>query len=444
MFELSPESSPNVQALIAESRDREEQAVSIREIRAEVIVGGLFMIVAASIAIGFDSDRELEAGAAIAVFLTLVAASRMAFEVGSVYTAPTMVAFVPALFLLPVEVVPLFVAAALALGKLFDVHRGRSPGRAFMALGDAWYTVGPVLVILAAGSPAASAVAPLTLLLALLAQFLGEGLSSRLREWLHAGASLREQLLESAWIYTADALFAAVGFGLALAAEQSSGAVLLALPLFAVLAFLARDRTEKLSSVLELSEAYRGTARLLSNVVGYDDAYTGDHSHGVTDLAGRVAERMRLTDAQRRKVEFGAMLHDIGKIAISKEIINKPNSLSEEEWALVRTHTIEGQKMLDQIGGLMSEIGTIVRWCHERYDGAGYPDGLSREEIPVEARIVFVCDAFNAMTTDRPYRAAMREHVAIGELRANAGTQFDPIVVDALVHCLDELAGRTS
>ena len=168
-------------------------------------------------------------------------------------------------------------------------------------------------------------------------------------------------------------------------------------------------------------------------MIGYDDAYTGSHTRGVTDLAATSPTRSGSAPEQRRKVEFGAMLHDVGKIAISKTIINKPSSLTEDEWALMRTHTIEGQRMLDQVGGLMSEIGRVVRWSHERYDGAGYPDGIAGEEIPIEARIVFCCDAFSAMTTDRPYRGAMDEESAIAELRANSGTQFDPAVVDALV-----------
>ena len=110
---------------------------------------------------------------------------------------------------------------------------------------------------------------------------------------------------------------------------------------------------------------------------------------------------------QRRLVEFGALLHDVGKIAIPKEIINKPGPLDEPEWQVIRTHTIEGQRMLAEIGGLMREVGEVVRCSHERFDGGGYPDGLAGDEIPIESRIVFCCDAYNAMTTDRPYRDAL-------------------------------------
>ena len=103
-----------------------------------------------------------------------------------------------------------------------------------------------------------------------------------------------------------------------------------------------------------------------------------------------------------------------------------------EERRLMETHTVEGETMLLRVGGLLAEIGTLVRSCHERYDGSGYPDGLAGEEIPLVARIVCCCDAFHAMTSDRAYRKALTSDVALAELEANSGTQFDPQVVAAL------------
>ena len=150
-------------------------------------------------------------------------------------------------------------------------------------------------------------------------------------------------------------------------------------------------------------------------------------------LALDVAEAMGLDDDRKRGVEFGALLHDVGKIAVPKEIINKPGKLNEREWEVMKTHTIEGQKMLEKIGGFMVEIGRIVRASHESWDGSGYPDGLVGEAIPLEARVVSACDAFNAMTTTRSYRKAMPLLDAIGEMQDCAGSQFDPEVVDALV-----------
>ena len=135
---------------------------------------------------------------------------------------------------------------------------------------------------------------------------------------------------------------------------------------------------------------------------------------------------MGLSPRQRRNVEFGALLHDVGKIAVPKEIINKPGPLTDDEWLVIKTHTIEGQRMLDRVGGLLSEVGRVVRSSHEKWDGTGYPDGLVGDAIPVESAIVSCCDAFNAMTTDRSYRAAMSLDEASTSSRQHAGTQFSP------------------
>jgi putative nucleotidyltransferase with HDIG domain len=146
-----------------------------------------------------------------------------------------------------------------------------------------------------------------------------------------------------------------------------------------------------------------------------------------------VAQTLDLSAAARRNLEFGALLHDVGKIAIPKEIINKPGQLSAQEWQVIKTHTVEGQRMLERVGGFMREVGQIVRSHHERWDGSGYPDGLRGEEIPLEARIIACCDAWNAMRTDRSYRQALTHEQALAELQANSGRQFDPRVVDALL-----------
>src|ERR671932_2658708 len=145
-----------------------------------------------------------------------------------------------------------------------------------------------------------------------------------------------------------------------------------------------------------------------------------------------VAEEMGVDEDVRRATELGALLHDIGKVAIPNEIINKPGPLDDDEWVIMKTHTVEGQRMLERVGGLLARVGVVVRASHERFDGGGYPDGLVGDEIPLAARIVSACDAYNAMTTDRSYRKALPVSVAVGELRGNAGTQFDPDVVEAL------------
>ena len=202
-------------------------------------------------------------------------------------------------------------------------------------------------------------------------------------------------------VYAIDAMLFPVGLLAAFAIDDSPYYVALLTPLFGVLAVFASERRVRLEQLTELNGAYRGTAMVLAEVVDADDAYTGMHTRDVVDLSLEVADRMGLGSEQRRKVEFGALLHDVGKVAIPNEIINKPGPLNDAEWAIMRTHTAEGQRMLDRVGGTMSEVGAIVRGSHERWDGGGYPDGLKGDAIPLEARIICACDAYNAMTTTR-------------------------------------------
>jgi len=150
-----------------------------------------------------------------------------------------------------------------------------------------------------------------------------------------------------------------------------------------------------------------------------------------------LGEALGLDDTQLRDLEFGALLHDVGKIAVPNEIINKPGRLTDEEMEVMRTHTVEGEGMLNRIGGVLEQAGVVVRTHHERWDGNGYPDGLAGEEIPIGARVITACDAFNAMTTDRPYRKAMPAEEAISELHNESGKQFDPQVIDALVEIVE-------
>ncbi len=246
------------------------------------------------------------------------------------------------------------------------------------------------------------------------------------------GVSLRQNLLASLWIYRVDAVLWSIGLMIGIVAFDHPAAVITAGPLVWLLGTFARERKERYSAALELNRAYRGTVMLLSDVVEADDNYTADHCRGVVTLVNAVADELEIDPEARQELEFVALLHDVGKIVIPKEILNKPGALSDDEFELMKTHTIEGQVLLDRVGGLLGRVGAVVRSCHERWDGHGYPDGLSGYEIPLAARIVFACDAYNAMTTDRPYRAAMSQETAVEELWANAGSQFDPRVVAAL------------
>jgi putative nucleotidyltransferase with HDIG domain len=420
-----------ISQLLEESREREVSRLSRRERLVEVLVGGGFALAAVALLL---SSRSPDWAHFAIVVIAMAAASRVTFEVGSTYTVPLELVLVPMLFVLPAGFVPLGVASALVIGKLPEVLARRRPsGRLLMALGDSWFAVGPALVFALARPGAPDGRDWMVYLLALGAQFLCDFSSSSLREHLNGGASLKEQLRECRWVYLVDLALAAPALAIGFAAWGRPWLVLLVLPLTALMAIFASERRARMDYVLELSHAYRGTALVLGDVVEADDAYTGRHSEAVVDLAIDVAEEMRLPRAARRNVEFGALLHDVGKIAVPKSIINKPGPLDDEEWEIMRLHTIAGQEMLDQIGGFMREVGAIVRASHERFAGGGYPDGLVGEEIPLEARVVCCCDAFNAMTTDRAYRRGRSEPDAIEELKRCSGTQFDPAVVEAVV-----------
>jgi putative nucleotidyltransferase with HDIG domain len=260
--------------------------------------------------------------------------------------------------------------------------------------------------------------------------------ATSLRERLAGSLSIREELRECAWIMAVDSLLAPIGFLAALAAERDPWAVALLLPLLALLQLFAFERRWRVHYILELSRAYQGTAALLGDVVEADHAYTGDHSREVVELSLAVADELRLSPVERRRVEFGALLHDVGKLAVPKEIIDKPGPLDAEEWEIIRGHTIEGEAMLAKVGGVLGDAGAVVRASHEHWDGAGYPDALRGDAIPIEARIVSCCDAYSAMTTNRSYRPARSAAAALAELRRCAGAQFDPTVVEALERAL--------
>ena len=319
---------------------------------------------------------------------------------------------------------PFCVVAAQLAGFLVNVLLGRRHiARLPVVLGQAWCALGPALVFTVAsirarprGTTARSCWPP-----------------SR-RTWpatrpprscvdhFGHGESVRALIRSSAWVYLVDLLLLPVGLMVAIAAGGEVAAIVVLAPLCVLLAVFAGERRRRLDHALELSRAYRGTAMLLGEMIEHDDAYTGNHSKDVVGLALAVGARLGLDGPQTRRLEFGALLHDIGKIAVPKEILHKPGALDEEEWAVMRRHTVEGELMLEGVGGVLGDAGTVVRSSHERWDGGGYPDGLAGKAIPIESRICAACDAFNAMTTDRPYRRAMSLELAVAELRANAGS----------------------
>ncbi len=184
--------------------------------------------------------------------------------------------------------------------------------------------------------------------------------------------------------------------------------------------------------VQAIQKAYLQTIIGLAEALETRDAYTRGHSDRAVEYAGAVAQELRLTPEQADRLQYAVILHDIGKIGISDNILNKPGKLSEEEFGLMKTHPVKGANILSKIP-FLSPIAPVVRHHHERWDGKGYPDGLAGEDIPIESRIVAVLDSYDAMTSDRIYRKAPGREYAQNELRRCAGTQFDPLVVEAFL-----------
>ena len=176
----------------------------------------------------------------------------------------------------------------------------------------------------------------------------------------------------------------------------------------------------------------RDAVSALAVTLGERDRYTGDHSEEVLKLVEDVARGLGVDDDEVDRIRAAALLHDIGKVAISDDILNKPGPLTADEWKVMKDHTVIGERILRAIPGLGS-VARIVRHEHERWDGGGYPDGIAGDSIPIGSRIILACDAYHAMTSDRPYREAMSHADAVAELSRHAGTQFDPEVVEVLV-----------
>ena len=396
----------------------------------------MFILGAGSLAAFGSSARSFSLPALAVTVVAYLVAERVRYPVGSAWTAPTQLVFVPMLFMLPTPFVPLIVAACSVADQLPQTIRGRLVlTRVLARVGDSFYSLGPALVlVLFDGQDFSWERWPL-LLLAFLAQIAFDAGAGLGRTWFAERIPPSRQL-PMLWLYLTDACLSCIGLLIAASAVAQPGLVLLALPLVGLLWLLAREREQRLDYSLALSTAYRSTAVFLGYVIEADDHYTGAHSRDVVELSRSTAEVLRLDAAQRRAVEFVAMLHDVGKIRVPKEIINKPGKLDAAEQEIIRRHTIEGEQMLKQVGGALASVGPYVRSSHEHYDGHGYPDGLAGESIPIQSRIVSACDAYSAMTTDRPYRAAMPIGDALEELRRCAGTQFDPQVVKALERVL--------
>jgi diguanylate cyclase (GGDEF)-like protein len=231
-----------------------------------------------------------------------------------------------------------------------------------------------------------------------------------------------------------------------LVAGKNGGCIVASLPdgdfgerelrLLGGLAHQARLAIANASNYENLERSFVSTVEALANALEANDEYTSTHARWITDLALRVGNELGLDDRTLKRLELGALLHDIGKIGIPSEILAKPGRLTADERAIMETHPELGERIIAPIDRLQ-DVGAIVRHCHERWDGRGYPDGLAGDDVPLESRIIFVCDAYHAMTTDRPYRKRLSHPEAVRRLRESAGSQFDADVVEIAVTVIE-------
>jgi HD-GYP domain-containing protein (c-di-GMP phosphodiesterase class II) len=420
--------------LTRQARNRVEQGRLERRARWTFVVQACIFVAAAIATAVFLRRGPYFSWPTALLYVVLYAiVSRVEFEVGTGAAIPTQLILVPMLFALPVGLVPGLVAIGLIAGAVGNRADSVSFDRVIVLVANAIQTLGPALVLgLCGGLPLRWSAWPIYVA-ALAAQFAVD--SARAGATILYGHKVRWRAFARSLglVVVVDGALAPIGLAIAFATRDHYALVVGVLPLVFLLRHFSLERQRRIDNALELSDAYRGTAFLLGDVVDADDHYTGAHSRHVVELVVAVSKQMGLGPAEQRDAEFVALLHDVGKIRIPPEIINKAGPLDESERALIETHTIEGERMLEQVGGLLAHIGRQVRSCHEYWDGKGYPDGLVGEQIPLVARIVTTCDAFSAMTTDRSYRRGLSHEEALAELRRCAGSQFDPRVVEALV-----------
>ena len=415
---------------------RESESQHLTRTGVTGLLAGGFLVVALG-ALLLPAHRPLSLVALASALAGYAVASRVEVEFPGFAAIPTEAIFVVMWFVLPLKVLPLAVVGAMLLGRLPDVVRGRMPAdRLALTVVSCWHSVGPALLLYFAATRSPRWSDAPYYAAALAAQFVFDFASTYALTRSVVAISPGTLAKSAGLAYGFDLVLAPLGLLAAFPAYRDPAALLLLMPMVLIVARVGREREEKNDKVLELKEAYQGTTYLLGDMIESDDAYTGSHSRDVVELVLSVAERLGLDADQQRMAEFTALLHDVGKLRIPGEIINKPGPLDDDERALMNTHTILGQEMLERAGGLLGEVGPYVRSCHEHWDGNGYPDRLAGDAIPLVARIVCTCDAWSAMTTDRSYRKALSHEDAVAELRRCAGTQFDPDVVHALLAAL--------
>jgi len=424
-------------------------SIELRRLRSEAILDGLLLVPIVLLFV-FAPGGHWASPLTIALLIGANAVSNtVRFEIGAGSTSPSQLLWIPIWFSVPPAWITVVLGGSMALAGFVELARGDRKTPVWTGIfkaGDAWPALGPAIVFAIAGPQVASVHVAWIVAIAFAAQIAVDfAFTITTQKYLH-GVPVGTQVRVMTWIAAIDAALAPVGLLIAIVMVTEPLAVVAAFPLIAVVAEFARERQDRLEQALQLSNAYRGTAQLMGDVLEADDAYTGgEHTQGVVNMAVAVGLELRLTPREMRDLEFGALLHDIGKLRIPNEVINKAGGLDAKEWEMIRRHPVYGQEMLNRVGGAMTDAGNIVRAHHERWDGLGYPDRLAGEDIPLAARIITACDSFSAMTTTRSYSPAMAHEAGLVELERCSGSQFDPKVVAALITVLErdpELSGN--
>ena len=415
---------------IGATRERQMLGLSRQEWIADGGSAALFLAGAfAMLAFGSStgSVNWLVTAAIVVLFAML---SRVAYEIGQGYSMPTQLAFIPLLLVAPPRLVPLLVAGAYALAALFA--RGNRTRGIVFGISSSWFALGPALLLSILGAPGGSFESAAVLVAVLASQILVDYANWTLHESVKAGGLRLAPVRDAAWLYGFDVMLTPLGIGTAVLLRDSAWALAMPLPIIFLLRAVQTERRERFDQALELGVTYRNTALLLGGIVEADDDYTGQHSVGVVRLAEAVALELGMSVEERRELEYAALLHDIGKIKVPKEILHKTGPLTGAEWEVMRAHAGLGAEMLESVGGMLGEIAPVVRHHHERWDGTGYPDGQAAQTIPLHSRIIACCDTFSAITTGRPYRDARSVGEAMLEIARVSGSQLDPDMVAAL------------
>jgi HD-GYP domain-containing protein (c-di-GMP phosphodiesterase class II) len=421
---------PTDDALVELARESDRRHV---ERPTPLLLAAGFLAVATAVAF-LPWHRGLSVGALVCALVAYAVARRIEVEFTTYWAIPTQAVFVVMWFVLPLPLLPLVVCGAMVAGGLPEIVRGgRAADRAVvLGVASCWHAIGPALVLYYAGPAMPRWQDAGYYVAALAAQFLLDLASTYALTRSVVRVSPLAHVRNVVPAYGFDAVLAPLGLLAAFPAYRHPEAMFLLLPMVFLVDRIGRERAQKHDSELALRNAYQSTSYLLGDMIEADDTYTGEHSRDVVQLVQAVTLEVGLDADAATMAEFTALLHDVGKLRIAGDVLNKKGPLEPGERALMETHTILGQEMLERAGGLLAQVAPFIRSTHERWDGGGYPDGLAGEEIPLLARIVSACDAWSAMTSDRAYRPALSREEAAAELRRCSGTQFDPAVVEAL------------